>query len=449
MGVNNIFKFLRQNLIEFEAVTVIEENYELYIDLAIIIVPLMQRARSIAHFRELLIETFSSSSSDLVSLMLRADKVFVFLDMLSPRMKIETRVRRSLRQSINSTSFPVSTTCTNSEATCDCQGDSMGGCVQTHSVEVKEEREKSRYNVVKLRDVRSIMSNIIMQSMTTLDPTFSDRCYIETDVIGEGEIKCIRSAVYRSRECSEKNGERPVITVLSNDNDVIIMMLMHQKHIFLKLPPTLFYRVTFNELALESESQYKIEIQRVSVDRASCFRTMSVASRWRLLLWLICCCGTDFVPPIRPFSVNRRVYIFNACLRHGCRRRHIEEEFSMNSFLEELHWFVRLVRNVCSCSSRSVRSEVDRNGCSANIAKVAAWIIRLYWNILYVIDLPIDFYVEQRFVTDLSMYVNCYVPDEYISIFSLLYHLSDTRVQFLRQVIDNLLDIASETLRPR
>lgn len=100
MGVNNIFKFLRQNLIELDSVPSIEGNYELYVDLAIIIVPLMQRARNIPHFKELLVDTFSRSSSELVSLMLRASTVFIFLDMLSPRMKIETRVRRSLRQSV-------------------------------------------------------------------------------------------------------------------------------------------------------------------------------------------------------------------------------------------------------------------------------------------------------------------------------------------------------------
>ena len=97
------------------------------------------------------------------------------------------------------------------------------------------------------------------------------------------------------------------------------------------------------------------------------------------------------------------------------------------------------------------RGQHDRASNAANVTKVAAWIIRLYWNILYVIDLPIDFYVEQRFATDLSMYVNCYVPDEYISIFSLLHHLSDARVLFLRRVIDKLLSVSSEriTLRSR
>ena len=110
------------------------------------------------------------------------------------------------------------------------------------------------------------------------------------------------------------------------------------------------------------------------------------------------------------------------------------------------------MRNVCSCSIRSApRGENDRASNAANVTKVAAWIIRLYGNILYVIDLPIDFYVEQRFATDLSMYVNCYVPDEYISIFSLLHHLSDARVLFLRRVIDKLLSVSSEriTLRSR
>lgn len=435
MGVNNIFKFLRQNLIELDSVMTINEDYELYIDLAIIIVPLMQRARSIAHFKELLVETFSTSSSDLVSLMLHAERVFVFLDMLSPRMKIETRVRRSLRQS-------GKTPCPSGEmAGCACG--SCNACADGF-------RERSsRYNVVKLRDVRSIMSGIIVQSMATLDPSFVERCFIETDMIGEGEIKCIRSAVYRNRDSRNLDHNPPVISVLSNDNDVIIMMLMHQYHSLTKLSPTLFYRITFNELALETHLQYRVEIQRVSVDRSSLFRTVPGESRWRLLLWLICCCGTDFVPPIRPFSVNRRVYIFNACLRLGYKRPHADNTFTMSAFLEELRWFVCLVRNVCSCSSRAPR-EVDRSGCSANVTKVAAWVIRLYWNILYVIDLPVDFYVEQRFVTDLSMYVNCYVPDEYISIFSLLHHLSDSRVLFLRRVIDKLLSISSErTLRSR
>lgn len=504
MGVNNIFKFLRQNLIELDSVPSIEGNYELYVDLAIIIVPLMQRARNISHFKELLVDTFSRSSSELVSLMLRASTVFIFLDMLSPRMKIETRVRRSLRQSVVANARAANGAAVSADG-CVC-----GVCPAC--VEANRDRGAVRYNVVKLRDVRSIMADIIVRSMCTLDPSFALRCFIETDVIGEGEIKCIRSAIYRARDPalrSARGGRDPTIAVLSNDNDVIIMMLMHQYHSLSKLAPSLFYRIMFNELTLDVDTfvaplQYRVEIQRVSVDRFSLFRTTPYASRWRLLLWLICCCGTDFVPPIRPFSVNRRVYIFNACLRLGHARQRVAAippgfgappmpmygngygnngygngfgwppgmagrdcscgfingaygpvcgaAFSMTAFLEELRWFVGLVRNVCSCSIRSApRGENDRASNAANVTKVAAWIIRLYWNILYVIDLPIDFYVEQRFATDLSMYVNCYVPDEYISIFSLLHHLSDARVLFLRRVIDKLLSVSSEriTLRSR
>lgn len=70
---------------------------------------------------------------------------------------------------------------------------------------------------------------------------------------------------------------------------------------------------------------------------------------------------------------------------------------------------------------------------------VAGWILRLYWNLLYLIDLPVDFLNKPLFPSDLSLAVNCYVPLQYISIFAVLGVFHAQRDDDLKADISHLL----------
>lgn len=687
MGMNNLLSYLRQTGLDVVIVDEIDETdaYDLYIDLAIIIVPLMQRARSIEHFTCLLYETFGGNDAvvetpddrktrmngvsigvdscdyervppgvsrqcrtsgcnnharnELVELIVRANSVSMYLDMLSPRMKVETHNYRNLRNyhqcnfgytsGLSCSLNDVTTTTCLDGSMCDdgscmliprcaagidgaaaqglvrrnkllwsnlgttsilgttnlCTTSSLGttpnlgtisnpgtmrpgvngrsscsdktslvgsfnchgSCVNNGNATTDAAATATtsvRYNVVKLRDVREIIPRVILMALCCRDRTLLDRCIIETDTIGEGEIKCMRSAMQ-----SNTLGDRRQKVVLSNDNDVILMMLMHQPDTMLSsgdLDPidshqrTLFYRVLINDTVLPMHSSMvrtgernnaqfrpsravvpvdvksiRLTRQRIVVDRQSIICRLSLNHRWRFLLYLICCCGTDFVSPIRPFSPNRRIEIFNAChaglgvppmdqktdidhreringrdrasctaQRFACsstepiRTRHCRSmcptnTISFDIFLDELRRFIGRVNLFCTkneIADRKKRVNDNRfyddvgenyqhhvrrgypgneNGVSfvtkRRLTLVASWIIRLYWNILYLIDLPVDFFKEPRFPSDLNMLVNCYVPNEYISIFSILLSLSDEERPELRKTIDRLLYAVSPT----
>lgn len=509
MGVNNLSSFLGSNSLQVVPVKTVD-NYDLYVDLAIIVVPLMQRARDVKHFIRLLRETFGGSGSvgdsnndnntyigrrpnELVNLIIRAKTVSMYLDMLSPRMKIEThRFRNSRSMSEKQTAqLPVkifndetavflsnhwrqrdnNTTVTsnspllfyrrplnvyNSVSLSNVFADNGSSITNdaTTADNYVEGLPIMRYNFVKLRDVRESIPEIIQNSLNEWDKNVSARCVIETNLIGEGEIKCVRSAIIRKQ--SDSSNDRSIV-VLSNDNDVILMMLMHQP----SLLGVLFYRVTINDT--NNDHLSSLFIQKIILGRDSVIRRVAVHDRWRVLLWLICCCGTDFVSPIRPMSTSRRVEIFNTCLEQYVSMTTMTSStcnssvtpltfFTFDTFIVELRRFLRFIELnytvnqrvnykcvkfddvVVETSNLSTTSTRQRR-----LTTVAAWIIRLYWNLLYLIDLPVDFFNEPCFPTDLNVLVNCYVPNEYISIFAILFSLREHEDNDLRRTIDRLL----------
>lgn len=492
MGVNNLLSFLRSTNVNAENVQRLMDGveYDLYVDLAIIVVPLMQRSRSILHFSRLLACAFgaesdtngrvlcrSSGDNELVRLFVRAGKLSMFLDMLSPRMKTETHnyrtTSRNLDQSyhvdrvrgvraIDRSRMCVDVPESRGVYTCGIVGDN-DVCYDDDLLldqlgEVEQSRLDQKFdfnvrlNVVKLRDVRKIIPDIILASLRQWDATLPARCTIETEVVGEGEIKCIRSAILSLSEtnstvrCVSRTEHRPIV-VLSNDNDVILMMLMHQSKIIIdRRTTTLFYRVLVNEKSsyFRSPDQDDVRagelvvasfplrmcIQQIMISESSVTRRMATSDRWRLLLWLICCCGTDFVSPMRPFTVSRRVDIFNLRLKRyaedSLREKNDVVRLNLDSFLVELRHLVTFVENTYSVDV-SDDSHVNSEFCLRNVGSsyarrmtVAGWILRLYWNLLYLIDLPIDFFNNPSFPSDDTLAVNCYVPHQYISIFAVL-----------------------------
>lgn len=118
----------------------------------------------------------------------------------------------------------------------------------------------------------------------------------------------------------------------------------------------------------------------------------------------------------------------------------------MDNFMDELKRFVRLIDSMYT-NDGSIRSnEYERSSTVRDrrrLRLVASWVIRLYWNLLYLIDLPVDFFKQPRFPSDSNVSVNCYVPNEYISIFAILSSLSDGELDELRRVIRELLDSSS------
>lgn len=616
MGVNNLTRFLHSSKIFVEKTNDRalgrDEGYELFVDLAIIVVPLLQKSTSVDHFGDLLRDTFKNPSSSLVRLMLRAKRVYVFLDMLSPRMKTETRQKRclknvleievsaappssSLARPVLSNSFDscgtekrfdveddtsrsfasnlcfesrfdrarlvniddrtfattsgdgadsgyramyrekylwpvpsierslvdwrrrdsddgkyetllpvanrVATTTIYAESKFQCDGEEQARRDQdsrrSRLVDLCSTSSDNRYywstesaNIrapdfpsIKLKDVRFMVADVILNSFNEMDETFASRCTIETEEIGEGEIKCIRgtlsdddsgkgndeklsagvrkrvilddpSAASRQRSSASSSTSirsSPSVVILSNDNDVILMMLMHHKSSngcggSRTTPETLFYRAMFYDKSKSSISHF-VELQRVSFGSNCLLR--NVVNKWIVLLWFVCCCGTDFVSHVRPFSIGRRIKIFDRCLIRGLARtalwlRSEDTKFCLRNFLSEVRWFVRLV--VESCTDRSIaaiREHDDATSdrqCSSNfdqssIAKdrnlsqmrVVNWLVRLYWNILYLIDLPLDFYNKPNFRTDETVSVNCYVPEEYVSVFALQTYVDDEK----------------------
>lgn len=393
MGVNNLLNFLRQTNVRANTRLHIdlERSYDLFVDLAIIVVPLMQRAKSVAHFEQLLSNTFGGEQNKLVDLIIGARSVSMYLDMFSPKMKIETHNTRCVKMLI--------------ERESNRNGDKQ-----------KSSGKSVRLNVVKLRDIRPLLSTMIVAFLEQADATIGERCTIDTDLVGEGEIKCFRSALNRS--------DPKDVAILSNDNDIFLMLMIHYHRL---VPPDrpkdhIFYRIQINDSA---DTLTDINIQKISIDRESVLNRIPVGSRWCVLLWLICCSGTDFVSPLRPFSTNRRVEIFQHCLFDGCSSLESHDRsFSFNNFLRELRRFVSVVEAKCS-------SSVDRlgklEGCSRieafsrnrhrSIFFVTTWIVRLYWNLLYIIDLPVDFFHRPRFDSDENMMINGYVPNIYTSFF--------------------------------
>lgn len=614
MGVNNLTRFLHSSKIFVEKMNdralVRDEGYELFVDLAIIVVPLLQKSTSVDHFGDLLRDTFRNPSSSLVRLMLRAKRVYVFLDMLSPRMKTETRQKRCLKNLLeievsspsatfvrparpssfeesseaekrfdsddacqsfatklyletkfdrarlantdDRTSAAVNGECVDSsyramyrekylwpvpsidrslvdwrrrdgddggyETTLppvENRAESVSTCVapkfRSDDVDIaKRDVDQHRSRVVdfpltsmngskeywsaenanreldlpsiKLKDVRFMVADVILNSFNVMDETFASRCTIETEEIGEGEIKCIRGTLVeddpfklsveksnanvrkrsilddsnavrqRSNASSLCSTRGSPVVILSNDNDVILMMLMHHKSSnggggSRTTSETLFYRAMFYDKSKSSIS-HCVELQRVSFG-SNCL-LKNVVNKWIVLLWFVCCCGTDFVSHVRPFSIGRRIKIFDRCLIRGLARtalwlRSEDTKFCLRNFLSEVRWFVRLVVESCTDRSIAIREHADvvandLHRCSSNFeqsatakdrclnrTRVVNWLVRLYWNILYLIDLPLDFYNKPNFRTDETVSVNCYVPEEYVSVFALQTYVDDEK----------------------
>lgn len=396
MGVNNLLNFLRQTNVRANSHLHIdlERSYDLFVDLAIIVVPLMQRARSVAHFKQLLGNTFGGEGNKLVELIVGARSVSMYLDMFSPKMKIETHNTRCVKMLIEREA---------STRTGDKQGQKSRG-------------KSVRLNVVKLRDIRPLLSTMIVAFLSRVDSSIGERCTIDTDLVGEGEIKCFRSAINRSDPCD--------VAILSNDNDIFLMLMIHHHKLVPadRLKTHVFYRVQINDSA---DTLTDINIQKISIDKESILNRVPASSRWCVLLWLICCSGTDFVSPLRPFSTSRRVEIFQHCLFDGCSALESQDRsFSFNNFLRELRRFVSVVEAKCSSSVERLgklegcsRIEAFSRNRHRSIFFVATWIVRLYWNLLYIIDLPVDFFRQPTFDSDENLAINGYVPNIYTSFF--------------------------------
>lgn len=507
MGVNNLLSFLRQTNMHTCAEMSIEKGraYDLFVDLAIIIVPLMQRAKSVSHFEQLLQRTFDGrattvvagsttevnngnfrstiavESNRLVDVIVGARRVSMYLDMFSPKMKIETHNMRNVKmlsreaatiavgkavtsESRNTSLFTLTpasrfdqtgrlvdeelaATGSSSKRSPQKNGDhspslsssflslssssssltgndtlSRIGSLQSTACHADSER-CSRLNVVKLRDIRSMLASVILDTLAIVDRSIVGRCTIDTEVVGEGEIKCFRNAINRS--------DPRDVAILSNDNDIFLMMLIHREKLVSSANGAecnTFYRILINDTTDELTD---INIQKISIDSDSVLRRIPASRRWCVLLWLICCSGTDFVSPLRPFSPSRRVEIFQSCLFEesrslsgsvGERNGTDASSLTFNSFMRELKRFVARVERCCSkpvvrvnenpsAVSPSLRSR------NRSLYSVSTWIVRLYWNLLYIIDLPVDFFRHPTFTTDASLPINSYVPNVYISFF--------------------------------
>lgn len=219
------------------------------------------------------------------------------------------------------------------------------GCGEARSARqhCRQQQQQRQQNRLRLRAVRSVLAT----AFSAIRPD----SVVDAVGSGEGEVKCMRFDGWRDRSL-------PTV-VMSNDNDVLLFMMLR--------PARRWYRLA-------------------GIDRPRFVGQTAMTCRWTLVTWSLALFGSDYVTALRgssrvlePGDVIRRL-LANDDKNH-------DEEFHRDAFLRCVESMVEAIPTEESSSSSA--DNTDRIGC---------WLVRLYWNVLYLLDLPLRY--DGRFDSD-------------------------------------------------
>lgn len=424
MGVTNLVRYLKEAKIDIKT-NKIPERYHLSVDLATIIVPIMQQSADSKDFVTRL-RGYLMQNGQLILLLLNAREVSIHLDMFSPRMKIDTRDNRRYKRYSNehntaarSKELPKSNT--------NNQGHHQ------HNNEIK--------HPIQLREIRHLIASTILNAMSEFDQTFAHRCSFDVHRIGEGEVKCMS---YNNMCCPSLPN-----VILSNDNDVLLMILLHEsgnriEENFHSCTAPNYYRVMmYRNHTIRAKGDTLI-FHRFELDSIEPYGTDNLClnvkdrGRWILVVWIICLCGTDFVPAVCTITQNCRKMLLARCIANF-KQHQIDIEgyrrFNFDNFFTVMQLFFAIItgkeKNFYNDDGRKKRFTVSMakndqvrfsDYAIKRLDKMAKWCARVYWNVLYFIDLPIDFHLKDKrmFDSNHQISVNIYIENESISIWNLV-----------------------------
>lgn len=407
MGIANIRKTIKNSI---NSLISFPSNYNLAVDSTLLLIPVLKSSRTCEEFQSN-VEKLFSENQKLTQIFAYANEILFSLDYYYPAMKHDTCRKRQKdyqKQHRKLTKNKI-TVITNAQ-------DSL-----------------------RLKDVRETIQPLFQRIVTNYIAREGCKIVFDVEGMGEGEIKCFKYS-------SWKNASLPTI-VLSNDNDVLLMMLMHgaMNNFSNK---TKFYRLNIINNKKNNESQYVLQdlslhsILYATNDRfepnyiTDYQMVIDEFNSWIIVSWLIAIYGNDYVNGVQPkyhnchaHAASKRNYPkewFQTVIRYY--KRLVEDGrcivFNAHNFFYIITLLFRAIsinfdiansnsdtfqcspREVCTIDNfqdhRFYGSPIDKN--DSETTSVYYWCVRIYWNVLYLKDLPVNF--DGTYKSDQSMPVN-------------------------------------------
>lgn len=494
MGMNNIARFFRNSL---ESLHTIPRQYNLVIDATLLLIPMLKTSHTVDEFLECF-DRYFDEQTELKRVIVSATEIFVGVDYYYPAMKQDTcrkRQREYKRQQErqqqqqqqqqpkvvnpesknpfhhhhhnhhyhNKTVKPTlkivpisienneaqryrsSLSTTTTTTTADQEKKAEPGCSSSantisesssSSSSSPEPLQPSSASSLHLKQIREFIEPLFQRSLVRWHAEFGvaaqplPRVVFDVQDYGEGEIKCFRHKDWQNRDI-------PTI-VLSNDNDVLLMILMHGAMNRLSRK-TKFLRIatigTTEHCVLQNLSLRKLLLL---IDQPNCWperfstEQMQVYEHnvWILVVWLIATYGSDYVYAIRAESENVTRGWMDAAVRFY---RDFTNQVQYIELNPHNYFFVMTILMDVIASTNCANpfaAAMNRQGelfCmnhypleysegvlnDRTMSSVYHWCVRVYWNVLYLQELPIRF--SENFMTDRHVPVNLYVSKQYIN----------------------------------
>lgn len=409
MGITNIKKVFKNSI---DSLVSFPPHYNLAVDSSLLLIPILKSSRTCEEFQRN-VEKLFVENHKLVQIFAYANEILFSLDYYYPAMKHDT-CRRRQKDYQKQHKKPT----------------------RNKSPLITDTRDSLR-----LKDIRESIRPLFQRLMND----FIDRkdCKVTFDVegMGEGEIKCFKYS-------SWNNTTLPTI-VFSNDNDVLLMMLMHGAMNRFSTK-TKFYRLNMHNNKKSGETQYVLQdlsLHTILYNIENFFESNNIThyqmvidefNSWIIVSWLIAIYGNDYVNGLQP-SFNNHYHTHsvnkNSCSKTWFRTairfyRNLVEDgrcivLNAHNFFYIITLLFRAIstdhenntsiscppQDLCTIDRfrdhRFYGSPIDKN--DAETTTVYYWCVRIYWNLLYLRDLPVIF--DGTYISDRSIPVNLKVPN--------------------------------------
>lgn len=440
-------------------------RYNIAIDYTLLLIPILKTSYSLENFKDNF-RAFFDEQTTMKNAITSAEEIFISLDYFHPAMKQDTCKRRKReyrkqqlqqqqynyyhhqhyhhehqqqqQQSLQETKSIPEVTAANPSTShrtlieCPLTTILTGTAAATTTTTVTVANEVPVCQFLHLKDIRGYFKELFLQSYQQHATRPNVQISFNLYDSGEGEIKCFRYHEWQHRKL-------PTL-IMSNDNDVLLIMLMHSA-MHEKSERTKFYRLVMH--TQQCGKPMRCTLQRISLHRllqteegpagvgwsSSPFtHEDAIAMRvnehnaWILVGWLIALFGNDYVPAIRVANASmirkwmcRMIRLFNRFTRNAQYIQLTAHNFFfvlsilfdvMNDNREYLdrYWYY-------GGDSLLASYEQDHDiplprpiGKIDEYYGLYTWCVRVYWNLLYLRDLPIAF--TGTFVTDQHIPIN-------------------------------------------
>lgn len=427
MGITNITRFFKRSI---ESRSTLPSEYNLAIDCTLLLIPILKSSRTVGEF-ESQFNRYFDENVELRHVIAVANELFVGLDYYYPAMKQDTCRRRQKEYQRTSAAAMAAAAMAVTQSRPRvlieiCGGNGGGGGA----------RGATR-DFLHLKDVRELVQSLFERSvpMWRHETLADDRVLawrgtnidapINCDVLGygEGEIKCFKFQAWR-------NPCLPTV-VLSNDNDVLLMMLMHGA-MARASPRTRFLRLALQHTAWST----RLSLQRISLERMLQTNTTRHHRRrmttkqmlvnehnlWMVVVWLIAAYGNDYVHAVHSNSETSMHEWLDTAISHFLQfgdRDHYIILNAHNFFFAVMLLFdsitgpseerdMQYVNRQHDMYTHDHETWADSTPMDDDEVTNAVynWCVRVYWNVLYLYDLPVEFHGSFRTDPDVPVNLN-------------------------------------------